>query len=479
LSVVRHRALPLAAAILTTVLAGCMGDRTGTAGAPPVIPAGAPRAVGFDRQDGRDHAKLVAAFGGEHRAPAAKALLTEITNRIVPATDRPGDGYEVTILDSPVVNAFALPNGRLYATRGLLALANDTAEIAAVLSHEIAHVTLQHASARTELELRSALVSRVVADVLGDPIAGATVLDRSRVTLAGFSRQQELEADQVGVRTLAKAGFDPYGAARFLTALDRAGGGKGKNGDMLSTHPSTPERIGLALTAARRIAAPGVGDRDRARYLAAIDGLAYGDDPADGVVRGRGFLHARLGVGFEAPEGIALENTAKAVLGVSGDGKRRLLFDALDADPGQTLEAILQGTWNEAVEAGTVESTTVNGAPAAIATARGKEWVFRLAALRIGGGTYRLVYATRTLNPDMERAFRQTLESIRALSPEERRAVRPLRLQVATAAPGDTVDAFAARMATADRRPERFLDLNGLDRGANLRPGEQYKLVVE
>jgi predicted Zn-dependent protease len=79
----------------------------------------------------------------------------------------------------------------------------------------------------------------------------------------------------------------------------------------------------------------------------------------------------------------------------------------------------------------------------------------------------------------MERAFRQALESIRALSPEERRAVRPLRLQVVTAAPGDTVDAFAARMATADRRPERFLDLNGLDRGANLRPGEQYKLVVE
>jgi predicted Zn-dependent protease len=463
------------AAAVAAALAGCIG----ASGGPPVIPAAAPRVTGAERQDGREHAQLVAAFGGEYRAPKAKALLTDIANRLVPATDRPEERYEITLLDSPVINAFALPNGRLYVTRGLLALANDTAEIAAVLAHEIAHVTIRHANARTELELRSALVSRVVADVLGNPSAGATVLDRSRVTMASFSRGQELEADQIGVRTLAKAGFDPYGAARFLTGLERAGGGKSKSGDMLSTHPSTPERIGLALTAARRIAAPGLGERDRARYLSAIEGLPYGQDPADGIVRGRRFLHARLGVAFEAPDGITLENTAKAVLGLSPDGSRRLLFDAVEAEAGQSLESVLQATWNEAIETGSIETTTENGLPVAIATARGKDWVFRMAAVRVGGTVYRLVYATRALSGEMERAFRQALQSVRALSPEERAAIRPLRLHIVTAGPGDTVQSLAARMSAEDRAVERFLALNGLDRSAAVKAGEQYKITAE
>ena len=463
------------AVALAAALTGCIG----ASGGPPVIPAAAPRVTGAERQDGREHAQLVAAFGGEYRAPKAKALLTDISNRLVPATDRPEERYEVTILDSPVINAFALPNGRLYVTRGLLALANDTAEIAAVLAHEIAHVTIRHANARTELELRSALVSRVVADVLGNPSAGAIVLDRSRVTMASFSRSQELEADQIGVRTLARAGFDPYGAARFLTGLERAGGGKSKSGDMLSTHPSTPERIGLALTAARRIAAPGLGERDRARYLSAIEGLPYGQDPADGVVRGRRFLHARLGVAFEAPDGITLENTAKAVLGLSPDGSRRLLFDAVEAEAGQSLDSVLQATWNEAIETGSVETTTENGLPVAIATARGKDWVFRMAALRVGGTVYRLVYATRALSGEMERAFRQALQSVRALSPEERAAIRPLRLQIVAAGPGDSVQSLAERMPGEERPLERFLALNGLERSAVVKPGEQYKITAE
>ena len=467
--------LSSAAAAVAVALAGCIG----ATGGPPVIPAAAPRVTGAERQDGREHAQLVAAFGGEYRAPKAKALLTDISNRLVPATDRPEERYEITLLDSPVTNAFALPNGRLYVTRGLLALANDTAEIAAVLAHEIAHVTIRHANARTELELRSALVSRVVADVLGNPSAGATVLDRSRVTMASFSRGQELEADQIGVRTLAKAGFDPYGAARFLTGLERAGGGKSKSGDMLSTHPSTPERIGLALTAARRIAAPGLGERDRTRYLSAIEGLPYGQDPADGIVRGRRFLHARLGVAFEAPDGITLENTAKAVLGLSPDGSRRLLFDAVEAEAGQSLESVLQATWNEAIETGSIETTTENGLPVAIATARGKDWVFRMAAVRVGGTVYRLVYATRALSGEMERAFRQALQSVRALSPEERAAIRPLRLQIVTAGPGDSVQSLAARMTGEDRAIERFLALNGLDRSAAVKAGEQYKITAE
>jgi len=271
------------------------------------LPPAAPRTVGTDPQSERDHVRLVAAFGGEVRSPNTQRLLADITARLVAATDRPDEAYRVTILNSPVVNAFALPNGRVYVTRGLLALASDTAEIAAVLSHEIAHVTLRHAAARGELEARSALLTEVTAKVLENPTEAAMVRDRSRFSLASFSRAQELDADQAGVKVLARAGFDPFGAPRFLTSLGKAGGGTDQNRpaapDMLSTHPSTAERINLALQAARRASAPGIGEVDRTRYLAAIDGLAYGDDPADGLVRGRRFTHGRLGVAFEAPEG--------------------------------------------------------------------------------------------------------------------------------------------------------------------------------
>ncbi len=144
------------------VLGACVADQTGSVSAPAAVrvPAEAPKVTGRERATDSDHLKLVASFGGEAKAPAVTRLLTEVTDRLVRASDRPDQTYVVTLLDSPVVNAFALPNGRLYATRGLVALANDTSEVAAVLAHEIAHVTLNHATARSELELRSALVSR-------------------------------------------------------------------------------------------------------------------------------------------------------------------------------------------------------------------------------------------------------------------------------------------------------------------------------
>jgi predicted Zn-dependent protease len=469
------------AALTAALLAGCAGDQTSSLVSMGALPADVPRITGLERSAEREHARLVAAFGGEYNAGAAQRVLSDITARLVAATDRPDESYRVTLLDSPAVNAFALPSGRLYATRGLLALANDTAEMAAVLAHEIAHVTVRHASARSELESRSALVSRVVADVLDDPVAGAMIKDQSRFTLASFSRGQELEADQIGVRTLARAGYDPYGASRFLAALGRASGTRADSAspDVLSTHPSTPERVSLATQAARRVGAPGLGEADRTRYLTALDGIAYGDDPADGTVRGRRFIHPRLGIAFEAPEGVALENTSRAVIGARQDGRLRFLFDALASQDEQSLEAVLRSTWNDAIETGSIDTLTVNGRPVAVAASRGKDWAFRLAAVRIGGTTYRFVLAAPPASADLERAFRQTLDSLREVTPNEARELRPLRLRIVTAREGDTVEGLAGAMSGVDRPLERFLALNGLARGTPVKAGDLYKVVTE
>lgn len=467
------RANRVAAVVAALCLTGC-----GVVGRAPPLPPTAPRTLGSQS----DHARLVASFGGETRASGTQHLLGEITNRLVAASEQPGEAYQVTILNSPVVNAFALPNGRLYVTRGLLALANDTAEVAAVLSHEIAHVTLRHASSRSELAAQSELLTQVTQSVLNNPHEAALMRDRSRFTLASFSRGQELEADQAGVRVLARAGYDPFGAPRFLTALGRSGGGADRNrpslADMLATHPSTGERVNQAIAAARRASAPGLGESDRARYLQALDGLAYGDDPADGLVRGRRFAHARLGVAFEAPEGFSLENTSQAVLGSSADGGRRLLFDAAQTPEGQSLEEVLRTTWSDSIEPGSMEATTVNGLPAAIALSRGRGWSFRLAAIRIGTTTYRLIVAVKAGAGDVEAPFRRALGTVRQITPAEAQALRPLRLRVVTARAGETAESMAEKMAV-DREYERFLLLNGLDRGGPLKAGEHYKIVVE
>ncbi|MCJ2050131.1 M48 family metalloprotease [Methylobacterium sp. J-070] len=467
--------------LLAGLLGACVADQGDATVRPAVVrvPAEAPRTTGRERVADADHLKLVASFGGEARAPGVTRMLTEVTDRLVKASDRPDQAYAVTLLDSPVVNAFALPNGRLYATRGLVALASDTSEVAAVLAHEMAHVTLNHATARSELELRSALVSRVVADVLNDPTTGAQLQSQSRFALARFSREQELEADATGVRTLAKAGYDPFAAGRFLTALNRSTGlkaGSAAEPDMLATHPGTAERITQVTRAARRIGAPGIGIDDRASYLAAVDGLAYGDNPRDGAVRGHRFIHPGLGIAFEVPDGFALENTRAAVLGTTHDGNRRLLFDQIDAKEGQSLEAVLKASWNDAFDPAGFETRDVGGHPAAFALSRGKDWTFRLAAIRIGDSTYRMIMAAKGAT-DPDPAFRRWTATLGAVSPDET-ALRPLRLQVVQATSA-SAEELARRMAVPDRALDRFLVLNGLERGAALVPGRSYKIVAE
>jgi predicted Zn-dependent protease len=473
------------AATLLLLVVGCVSNQQAQLPVNAPLPPSSPRLTGVERAASREHSRLVAAFGGEYQSAAVESLMSEVLARVVRASGQPSQPYKVTILNSPTVNAFALADSNLYVTRGLLALANDTSEIAAVLAHEIGHVTANHAQARAELEQRSILVSRVVAEVLNDPTAGQMVRNESRVSLAGFSRAQELEADRIGIKTISKAGFDPRGASRFLASLGRNSdlrADKTSNGrsdaDFLSSHPTTPERLSQAATVARSLDGAVGHDADRDRYLTAIDGMTFGEDPNEGYVRGRRFIHPGLAIAFAAPEGFALENTYQAVLGIAAGGSQALRFDGVELPPEQTLEGFFASGWIEGLESGSIQTTTVNGLPAATATAKGKEWTFRLGAVRSEGTVYRLLYATRAAGPESERVFRETLGSIRRLSRDEVRAVRPWRVALVTARDGDTAERLAARMAS-DQALERFLVLNGLERGTPLRPGQRYKIVVE
>ncbi|MBS7537917.1 M48 family metalloprotease [Ancylobacter lacus] len=435
----------------------------------------------------KEHERLVASYGGSYDDPKLQALIQNTVTRLVAASERPDLRYRVTILNSPAVNAFALPNGSLYVTRGLLALANDTSELASVLSHEMAHVIANHAAIREDQMKQAVLVSRVISDVVNDSDLGALALERSRLSLASFSRAQELEADAIGVGISARAGFDPYGASRFLTDMGRQASLRstdiGRSStpdatDFLASHPATPERISIAIANAREYASPDKpGERDRDIYLAAIDGMVYGDDPKEGFIRGRRFFHPKLGFTFTAPEHFTLENTPQAVLGATPDGREALRLDAVRVTGDQSLAQYLSSGWIDGVEINSVESLVLNGFPAATAVARGDQWSFRMFAIRFGTDVYRMIFAARELTPEVDAAFREAADTFRRVSIEEAEKVKPLRVRVVSVGLTDNIDKLAARMDVPDKPLERFLIINGLDRADKLSYGQKVKII--
>jgi predicted Zn-dependent protease len=435
----------------------------------------------------REHQRILAAYGGAYPDVRLEGLIGQTVERLVAASEKPDLRYKVTILNSPSVNAFALPNGQLYVTRGLLALANDTSELASVLAHEMAHVIARHAAIREEQLRQAEMVSQVASDAFKDPQVGALALARNKLALATFSRGQELEADGIGVGISSRAGFDPYGAVRFLTAMARnaelrpvTGGPDPRMLDFLASHPATPDRMKVVQANAKQYAAaPGAGERDRAEYLGGLDGLVYGEDPGDGFVRGRRFLHPRLGFTFTAPEGYVLDNTSQAVLGVKDGGGQALRVDVVRVPAEQALGEYLVSGWIDNIDKSSIEQLTVNGFAAATAAAKGDQWMFRLYLVRFGSDVYRFIFATKQRTGDLDRAFRESVNTFRRLTPTEIQNAKPLHLRLVTVQPGDTPEKLASRMATTDRPLERFLVLNGLGAGHAPKPGDQVKLIVE
>jgi predicted Zn-dependent protease len=455
--------------------------------ASPAVPSQAPRTTGIEPRSAAEHRQLAAMFGGEYKAPAAEQYLNQVLAKLAAADETPSPAYRVTILNSPVVNAFALPSGNIYVTRGLLALANDTSEVAAVMAHEIGHVTARHAMQREEAMKTSELRSKVTRQLQSrERSEEVTAFDK--LSLASFTRQQEFDADLISVRNLGRAGYDPYGASRFLQALSRSTAMRAallgnrasdQQPDIMSTHPSTQERIERARLAARQFGAPGVGTTDRDAYLAAINGIDFGDDPAEGIVRGRKFAHGKLGFSFTAPEGFALENTAQAVLGVAAGGSEALRLDNVRLNDEPTLEAYLATGWVAGLDQSSIQAQTINGLAAATAVATENDWKFRVAAVRMGPEVFRIIFASKALTPDVDKKFVTSINTFRRIPPQEANALKSLRLAVVPAQSGDTVASLTQRMAIADRGLDVFLLINGLQRGAAIEPGKRYKIVVE
>ena len=479
----------LAAALLATALAGCQSVDFGDESAfrPSTSPVTVDTVSRNDRLAGiarEQHPRILATYGGEYSDPKLERMVAKVVGQLTVASDKANQAYRITILNSPNVNAFALPGGYLYVTRGLLALANDSAELAAVIAHEMAHVTADHGIQRQQKEAEEVLAAQVVNDVLGGDRTAQVALVRGKLRLAQFSRNQELEADAIGIQAAGRAGFDPYAAPRFLQSMAayseyrNASGATNPSLDFLASHPNAPQRIELAMRHARQFGQQGTGTRDRDTLLNGIDGMLFGDTPEEGYVRGRSFVHPSLGVSFSVPEGFIIDNSAVAVT-AAGPGDVAIRFDGVTLDPRVTLADYLRSGWVAGLDPASVRAEQLNGYEAASALARADGWQFKVVVVRTGTQVYRLLTAAPAASNQLEPTAQSVATSFRILTDAQKAAIKPLRVRVVAVRAGDTVATLAARMAGVDRKVELFRLLNGIGAGGTVSAGQRVKIITD
>jgi predicted Zn-dependent protease len=458
---------------------GVQVSTTGDRMAPLVSETGDPE---DDMIGARENPRIVAQYGGIYSDRPAEIMLAQIVSKLLAAAEQPNTRFTVTILDSAEVNAFALPGGYIYVTRGILALANDQSELAAVLAHEIAHVVLKHARARTNRIKTTEIVDKVVTGVFGADPSTDQSSNKAKLSLAAFSQAQELAADKEGILIAGKAGFDPHAASRFLGAMGRfaqfsAGDANGGE-DFLSSHPSTPDRIQKAIENARAFfGAPGIGEQRRAEYMAAIAGITYGDSPSQGAIAGRKFIHPGMKFTFTVPDNYTLQLSKGAVVGVAGDGEA-VRFDSAEVPAATSLADYLKSGWIAGLRPDTVKAGSQNGFDTASGIAATDQWNFRVEVVRFQGRVYRFIFAARIDSPLFQRAAEDTLRSFRAASAADLRQVRTLSIKTVTAGAVDTADSLARKMASVSNAANLFYILNNLYPGDPVTPGAAYKVVA-
>ncbi|MDC3402213.1 M48 family metalloprotease [Alphaproteobacteria bacterium] len=444
----------------------------------------------------QQHDKIVESSGGVYDNPKLNAYVQNIMRRVAAASDRPDIPFQITILDTPMINAFALPGGYTYVTRGLLGLANSEAEVASVIGHEIGHVTARHSAQRQTAAVGTGLAASVLGAVIGQKIGGSQKLVGNllnvggKAVLAGYSRGQEYEADDIGVKTSAMAGYKPAAAADFLASLSRESRFQANlkdrdrpaGSDWFATHPNTEERVARA----RGLAANFAGlsktvKQGRATHFAAIDQITYGDSADNGFVRGQSFTHPKLKVKFTVPKGYELTNGARAVVAQASNGSK-ISFDMAKMKTASPREFV-QTAWLKNDPAASYKDATVAGRPASIATVQKNGAYYYFAAIQKAASAkaaksdlsaYRFMMQSRG---DGSKAFMSVLNSFKFLTNAQANKTKPSRIKIVTVQKKDSLKSLANLMAVSGQKVERFRILNALPVGVPLKPGQRVKLI--
>jgi predicted Zn-dependent protease len=491
----RNHLAPLLLALAALGLSGCANQTSPATGRQFYSNVNATE----EAQLGADeHPKILAEFGGAYtEKPNLNAYVNQIGQTVSQSAERKDVTYTFTVLNTEEINAFALPGGYVYVTRGLLALANNEAEIAGVLGHEIGHVNARHTAERAGKQQQATILSTIgvlAATVLGGDTAGqlasGVAQESSAVYLGQYSQQQEFEADSLGVRYIAKTGYDPQAMATFLDSLDQdvhleakvAGNPEAADAySMTQSHPRTPDRVQRAIAEANVPVTNPATNRDR--YLSQVNGMTWGADPRDGVIKGTTFIHPGLRFAFNAPKGMKLQNSPSQVLGAGGNAV--MIFDLADPMPSGSMADYVTSGWQEGATIENVQAFQVNGMEAATgiasASLQDTKVTARLVAIRKSAKeVYRFIYATPPENFDAaDKGFVASMQSFREISAQDAAGYRPKHIQVVTVQQGDTVTSLAQRMQTDDAQADWFRVINHLPANASLQAGQKVKIIVQ
>ena len=442
----------------------------------------------------RQNAELIQELGGAETGSRA-AYVSSIGHRVgaYSGIANPGQSLHFTTLNSAVENAMSVPGGYVYITRQLLTLMDDESQLAFALGHETAHIAANHAHIREQFARRNPLgvFGQVMGAILGPSVFSNVISQRAKLETLSFSRDQEYQADTLGMRYMLAAGYDPAGANGILAALSRntalqtrlQGRSNRQTPEWASTHPYVENRAQRSLAEARASGRFGSGIRNRDGFLARLDGVSVDDDPAQGVIDGPTFTHPDLRIQFSVPQGYLMQNGTYAVTVSGSAGKAQFsggrFSGGLEAYTLRVFQGLTRGRVQLAMAP--TQRTVINGMPAAITTARANassgpldisvvayQWdpqrIYHFVMLTPGG------YGIGPFTP--------MVSSLRRVTPAEASAIRPRIVDVVTVRPGDTVHSLASRMAYRSLKLERFLSLNGLAPNSALAPGQKVKLVV-
>jgi predicted Zn-dependent protease len=490
-------------AALTTVAAlalatqGCTTAGGGSSGeATAGLPTTADTISQQDKAQGAEaHPQLLAEFGGSVTGPQA-AYVEKIGKNIAVQSglsNATGD-FTVTLLNSSVNNAFAIPGGYIYVTRQLTALMNNEAELAGVLGHEVGHVAARHSNKRQKTATRNSVIG-VLGTILSGVLLGDSGLGRlgqqvfsqgSQLLTLQYSRSQEIEADNLGIAYLNRAGYDPRAMSTVLESLARQNaleaqlrGTNNRVPEWASTHPDPASRVRAALT---RAGANATGVTNRASFLQSIDGLTYGDDPKQGVIDGRDFIHPELRLQFQAPNGFYMVNGTRAVSIQGQSGKAQFSTGPYNGSLDAYVNAVFTALSDQQtkVTPQEIKRTNINNIPAAYGIARvnnGQQEVDVIVfAYEFSKDS---AFHFVTIAPAGQNAvFSPMFNSMRRISTTEAAQVKARKLDVVTVRAGESVQSLAQRMAFDDAQLERFLVLNGLSANATLRAGDTVKIVT-
>ena len=442
----------------------------------------------------REHAAVVQELGGAETGPRAQYV--ESIGRRVGAFSgvaQPGQSLHFTTLNSAVENAFSVPGGYVYVTRQLMSLMDDESELAFALGHEVGHIAANHAHVREAYARRSPLgvFGQIVGAILGPGAMSNMLQQRARLDTLSFSREQEYQADTLGMRYMISAGYDPAGAVGVLAGLARntalqarvQGRTNRQTPEWASTHPYIGNRMQQAIQEAQGTGRMGTGIRNRGIFLNELEGMFVDDDPAQGLIEGATFTHPDLRIQFTVPQGYLMSNGATAVTISGSAGKAQFGGGRFTG----SLDQYILGVFQELTRGQTQfpvpqpQRININGMPAAVTTARvnTRTGVIDASVVAYQWDANR-IYHFVMLTPGGSGVgpFTPMINSLRRISAEEASAIRPRIIHVVTVGPGDTVQSLASRMAYRDFKLDRFLSLNGLSANSALSPGQKVKLVV-